>query len=284
MITVLEALNLSTEYLNKKGIESARLNAELMLAHILNCKRLQLYLMFDRPLDENELSLYREFLARRAKREPLQYILGEVEFYNIKIKVNKDVLIPRPETELLVEKIIKDYSKKSDFKFLDIGIGSGNISIALLVNLPDSQGIGIDLSDSALTLAKSNAEFNLVNNRLKLLHFDILNDDIHSLGKFDTIVSNPPYVSAQDYETLEPELKIYEPQIALTDFYNGLTFYRKIISFADSLLKEEGKVYFEIGKGQSNEVKALMENNRIKNLNIIKDYQGIERIICGELE
>lgn len=284
MITVLEALNLSTEYLNKKGIESARLNAELMLAHILNCKRLQLYLMFDRPLDENELSLYREFLARRAKREPLQYILGEVEFYNIKLKVNQDVLIPRPETELLVEKIVKDYSHKSDFKFLDIGIGSGNISIALLVNLPNSQGVGIDISDSALALAKSNAEFNLVKDRLELIHFDILKDDIQLLGKFDAVISNPPYVSSEDFETLEPELKVYEPHIALTDFYNGLTFFRKIISIADSLLKEEGKVYFEIGKGQSNEVKALMEDSRIINLNIIKDYQGIERIICGELK
>ena len=284
MITVLEALNLSTEYLNKKGIESARLNAELMLAHILNCKRLQLYLMFDRPLDENELSLYREFLARRAKREPLQYILGEVEFYNIKLKVNQDVLIPRPETELLVEKIVKDYSHKNDFKFLDIGIGSGNISIALLVNLPNSQGVGIDISDSALALAKSNAEFNLVKDRLELIHFDILKDDIQLLGKFDAVISNPPYVSSEDFETLEPELKVYEPHIALTDFYNGLTFYRKIISIADSLLKEEGKVYFEIGKGQSNEVKALMEDSRIINLNIIKDYQGIERIICGELK
>lgn len=284
MITVLEALNLSTEYLTKKGIESARLNAELMLAHILNCKRLQLYLMFDRPLDENELSVYREFLARRAKREPLQYILGEVEFYNIKLKVNPDVLIPRPETELLVEKIIKDFSDKSDFKFLDIGIGSGNISIALLVNLPGSAGTGIDISDSALALANCNAESNSVKDRLKLIHFDILKDDIQSLGKFDAVISNPPYVSSEDFETLEPELKVYEPQIALTDFYNGLTFYRKIISIADNLLKENGKVYFEIGKGQSKEIKTLMENKRINNINIIKDYQEIDRIICGELK
>lgn len=284
MITVLEALNLSTEYLSKKGIESARLNAELMLAHILNCKRLQLYLMFDKPLDENELSVYRELLARRAKREPLQYILGEVEFYNIKLKVNPDVLIPRPETELLVEKIIKDFSDKSDFKFLDIGIGSGNISIALLVNLPGSAGVGIDISDSALALANYNAESNSVKDRLELIHFDILKDNIQSLGKFDAVISNPPYVSSEDFETLEPELKVYEPQIALTDFYNGLTFYRKIISVADNLLKENGKVYIEIGKGQSNEIKTLMENKRINNINIIKDYQGIDRIICGELK
>lgn len=284
MITVLEALNLSTVYLNKKGIESARLNAELMLAHILNCKRLQLYLMFDRPLDENELSVYREFLARRAKREPLQYILGEVEFYNIKLKVNPDVLIPRPETELLVEKIIQDFSNKSDFKFLDIGIGSGNISIALLINLPNSAGIGIDVSDTALTLANFNAESNSVKDRLELIHFDILKDDIRLLGKFDAVISNPPYVSSEDFETLEPELKVYEPQIALTDFYNGLTFYRKIISIADNLLKENGKVYFEIGKGQSNEIKTFMENKQINNINIIKDYQGIDRIICGDLK
>lgn len=284
MITVLEALNLSTEYLIKKGIESARLNAELMLAHILNCKRLQLYLMFDRPLNERELSLYREYLARRAKREPLQYILGEVEFYNIKLKVNSDVLIPRPETELLVEKVIKDFSDKSEIKFLDIGIGSGNISIALLVNLPKSSGIGIDISDSALILAKSNAENNLVKDRLELIHLDILNDDIQSLGKFDAIISNPPYITSEDYKTLEPELKVYEPQIALTDFYNGLTFYKKIISIADKLLKENGKVYFEIGKGQSKEIKTLMENKRISNISITKDYQGIDRIICGELK
>lgn len=284
MITVLEALNLSTEYLNKKGIESARLNAELMLARILNCKRLQLYLMYDRPLDENELSLYREFLSRRAKREPLQYILGEVEFYNIKLKVNPNVLIPRPETELLIEKIIKDFSNQSDFKFLDIGIGSGNISIAILVNLPNSAAVGIDISDSALSLAKSNAEINFVKDRLELIHFDILKDDIRLLGKFDAVISNPPYVSSKDFETLEPELKVYEPQIALTDFYNGLTFYRKIISISDDLLKENGKVYFEIGKGQSNDIKTLMENKRINNIDILKDYQGIDRIICGELK
>lgn len=284
MITVLEALNLSTEYLNKKGVESARLNAELMLAHILNCKRLELYLMFDRPLDESELTAYREFLARRAKREPLQYILGEVEFYNIKLKVNRSVLIPRPETEILVEKIIQDYSNKSEFKFLDIGIGSGNISIAILKNIPFASGVGIDVSDEALTIAKLNAENNLVSERLKTIHFDVLKDDVMSLGKFDALISNPPYVSSNDFETLEPELKVYEPQIALTDFYNGLTFYRKIISVAEKLLNENGRVYFEIGKGQSDKIKDMMMNNGLNNISILKDYQGIDRIITGEIK
>lgn len=284
MITVLEALNLSTEYLNKKGIESARLNAELMLAQILNCKRLELYLMFDRPLDESELQQYRNYLSRRGNREPLQYILGEVEFYNIKLKVNNNVLIPRPETELLVEKIINDYSSKNELRFLDIGVGSGNISIALLKNIPQTHATAIDISEEALALAKENSVINDVQHRMELRKFDILNDDIKSLGRFDLIISNPPYVSADDFEKLEPELKVYEPKIALTDFYNGLTFYRKIVDLSDLLLNNEGRIYFELGKGQSEEVKKMLNEKGFENVKVIKDYQGIDRIICGEIK
>lgn len=284
MITVLEALNLSTDYLNKKGIESARLNAELMLASILNCKRLELYLMFDRPLDDNELQQYRSFLSRRAQREPLQYILGEVEFFNVKLKVNKSVLIPRPETELLVEKIINDFKEKNHFRFLDIGVGSGNISIALLKNLIQANAVAIDISEEALSLAKENSVLNEVNDRIEFLKFDILNDDIKNLGKFDIVISNPPYVSADDYETLEPELKVYEPKIALTDLYNGFTFYKKIIEQSSLLLNENGRIYFELGKGQSDDVKIMLKEKKFNSIDIIKDYQGIERIILGELK
>ncbi|AFH49432.1 Methyltransferase [Ignavibacterium album JCM 16511] len=284
MITVLEALNLSTDYLNKKGIESARLNAELMLAHILNCKRLELYLMFDRPLDEAELQNYRNFLSRRAQREPLQYIIGEVEFFNIRLKVNRSVLIPRPETELLVEKIINDFQEKNNFRFLDIGVGSGNISIAILKNIFQANGLAIDISEDALALAKENSALNEVESRISLLKFDFLKDDIKSLGKFDLIISNPPYVSAQDYEALEPELKVYEPKIALTDFYNGLTFYKKIIEQSSTLLNENGRIYFELGKGQSENVNMMLKEKGFNSIDIIKDYQGIERIVCGELK
>lgn len=284
MITVLEALNLSTDYLTKKNIESARLNAELMLAHILQCKRLQLYLMFDRPLDDNELQQYRNFLSRRAKREPLQYILGEVEFFNIILKVNKSVLIPRPETELLVEKIIHDFNDKQSFRFLDIGVGSGNISIAILKNLINAQAVGIDVSDDALSVVNENAKMNEVQDRIELKKFDILKDDISELGKFDLIVSNPPYVSMEDYEQLEPELKVYEPKIALTDYYNGMTFYKKILEHLMTLLNEKGRIYFELGKGQHEEVNKLMQDKHFVNIKIIKDYQGIERIIYGEIK
>ncbi|MBI5661037.1 MAG: peptide chain release factor N(5)-glutamine methyltransferase [Ignavibacterium album] len=283
MITVLEALNLSTDYLSKKNIESARLNAELMLAHILKCKRLELYLMFDRPLDDDELQQYRTFLARRAQREPLQYILGEVEFFNIKLKVNRNVLIPRPETELLVEKIIDDFKNKQSFRFLDIGVGSGNISIALLKNINQAEAFALDISEEALSLAKENSELNEVQERINLIKFDILKDNIETLGKFDLIISNPPYVSAKDYETLEPELKVYEPKIALTDLYNGFTFYKKIIELSLFLLNDNGKIYFEAGKDQSEEIKNMMAEKGFVNIGSIKDYQGIERIIYGEL-
>ncbi|MFN3873251.1 MAG: peptide chain release factor N(5)-glutamine methyltransferase [Ignavibacterium sp.] len=284
MITVLEALNLSTDYLSKKNIESARLNAELMLAHILKCKRLELYLMFDRPLDDNELNQYRTFLSRRAQREPLQYILGEVEFFNSRLKVNRSVLIPRPETELLVEKIIDDFKEKTDIRFLDIGVGSGNISIALLKNISQAKAIAIDISEEALALAKDNSEMNAVQDRIELIKFDILNENIETLGKFDLIVSNPPYVSATDFETLEPELKVYEPTIALTDMYNGFTFYKKIIQISSSLLNSKGKIYFEIGKDQSDEIKNMMVEKGFDNIIVIKDYQNIDRIIYGELK
>ncbi len=284
MITVLEALNRSTDYLSKKNIESPRLNAELMLAHILKCKRLDLYLMYDRPLDENELQSYRNFLTRRAQREPLQYILGEVDFYNIKLNVNRSVLIPRPETELLVENIINDFKGALNLSFLDIGVGSGNISIALLKNITNAKALAIDISDEALSLAKKNSLLNQVQGRIELLKFDILNDDAEALGRFDLIISNPPYVSAKDYQSLEPELKIYEPKIALTDMYNGFTFYKKIISLSPLLLNKNGKIYFEIGQGQSNEIKSMLEQKGFKNIRIIKDYQGIDRIIYGESE
>lgn len=284
MITVLEALNLSKEYLSKKNIESARLNAELMLAHILQCKRLELYLMFDRPLDDEELQQYRNFLSRRAQREPLQYILGEIEFFNIKLKINKNVLIPRPETELLVEKVINDFRDKTNFRFLDIGVGSGNISIAIVKNLNTSKCIGIDISEDALSLAKENAVINNVQDRVQFVKFDILNDDINELGKFDLIVSNPPYVSLSDYENLEPELKVFEPKIALTDYHNGMTFYRKIIGQSQKLLVNHGKIYFELGQGQADEVRRNLEEKEFHNINTLKDYQGIERIIYGELK
>ena len=283
MLTVLEAIKLSDEYLQKYKIESSRLNAELLLANILNCKRLDLYLLYDRPLNNDELNKYREYLKRRIKREPLQYIIGHVEFYGLKFIVNSSVLIPRPETELLVEYVIKQAEISKRIKILDIGIGSGNISIALLKNLPDSFVLGIDISEDAYNIIRINAKQNNVDDRLELKKFDIQKDNPATLGKFDLIISNPPYISLEDFKSLEPELNVYEPAVALTDYSNGYSFYERIILVSRQLLNVNGKLFFELGKGQSQKVSDMLMSNGFTKINIYKDYSNIERIISGEL-
>lgn len=283
MLTVLEAIKLSEDYLKKYGIESSRLNAELLLAEILNCRRLDLYLLYDRPLNDKEISGYREFIKRRSKREPLQYIIGHIEFYGINLMVNKTVLIPRPETEILVESIIKSYEKNAQLKILDIGIGSGNISIALLKNLPEATAVGIDISKDAIELTELNAKANTVLERLGLIQLSILDGDISKLEKFDLIVSNPPYISKSEFENLEPELKVYEPSNSLTDYSDGYKFYKTIISSSQVLLKPNGKLFFELGKGQHEQVKNLMISSGFRNICIIKDYSQIERVISGQI-
>jgi len=283
MITVLEAIKLSTDYLEKKGVESPRANAEILLAEILNCKRLELYLSFDKPLNEIELDKYREFIRQRGSRIPIQYIIGNVEFYGMKFIVDQNVLIPRPETELLVEKIILENKNSANLRILDIGVGSGNISISLGKHLTNSKVIGIDISDSAISVAKQNAELNLVKENIAFLKFDIMNDDLSKLKKFDLIVSNPPYISGNDFAELEPELKLYEPAIALTDGNDGLSFYKKIINSAIKLLNPNGKIYFEIGKDQHQYIMEMMEN-KFTDVKSYKDYSGIDRIVYGVLK
>ena len=283
MLTVLESLKLSTEYLEKKGIESARLNAELLLAEILNCKRLDLYLKFDQPLRENEVDIYREWISRRGKFEPLQYIIGRVEFYGMQFKVTRDVLIPRSDTEILVEEVINFAKDKSGLRILDIGTGSGNIPIALAKNLTNAEITSVDVSANAIEVAKENALLNNVESKVEFILSDIYHLKIET-DLFDIVVSNPPYISAEEYPTLQKEIVDYEPSIALTDSNDGLNFYRTITEKSKSFLKKEGKIFFEIGKEQFDDVEKILLKNNFLNIKITKDYQQIERVISGELK
>jgi len=283
MLTVLDAINLSAEYLKKKNIESPRINAEHLLSHVLKRKRLELYLSFDKPLNEDETNLYRELIRRRGTTEPLQYILGSVEFYGLEFHVTRDVLIPRPETEILVEKIIESFDKNSHLKILDIGTGSGNIAISLAKNFDNAEVTGIDVSGEALTIAKENSRINDVNGKVKFGILDVLNQNITPEVKYDVIVSNPPYVSVKEYPELRPELNVYEPRIALTDENDGLNFYRVISEKSKKILKKEGQMFFEIGQGQSEEIKNILERNKFSDIKIFKDYSDIERVITGVL-
>ncbi len=284
MLNVLSAIELSKDYLEKKGIEEARINADLLLADILNCKRMDLYLKFDQPLAKDEIDKYRDYIARRGKGEPLQYIVGEVEFYGLMFKVNPNVLIPRPETELLVENIITNTNGQQNLRILDVGSGSGNIIIALVKNIDNTEGVSIDINEKAIEVAKENSLAQNLETRITFLTKDILKTDLDVLGKFDVIVSNPPYVSDEEYKTLQKEITNHEPKNALTDFANGFTFYDKISVEAKDLLNPKGKLYFEVGIGQSEKVKEIMLKNNFANIEIVKDYASIDRIVYGELE
>ena len=283
MLTVLEAINRSTEFLQKKNIESPRINAEHLLAYVLKCKRLDLYLAFDRPLSENETDIYRELIVRRSKSEPLQYIIGSVEFYGMDFKVNPSVLIPRPETEVLIEKVIESVNNKEPLKILDIGTGSGNIAIVLAKNLPNAKITAIDISEIAINTAKENAELHNINGQVHFIISGIMDYKDSESNKFDIIVSNPPYVSAENYSELESELKDHEPEVALTDNSDGLEFYRTISKKAGSLLTNNGKIFFEVGIGQAGEVKNILSERGFSKIEIFKDYSNIDRVVKGAL-
>jgi release factor glutamine methyltransferase len=281
MLTVLEVLNRSAIYLSEKGIESPRTNAELLLAYVLDSKRLELYLAYDKPLSDNEMELMREYLQRRAMNEPVQYIIGSVEFYGLKIKVNPSVLIPRPETEILVETILNLYDEKDIITLLDIGSGSGNIAISLAVNLPNSRVIATDVSDDAIELAKQNALEHNVEKRIKFIKHDILKNDFSEFPNFNIVVSNPPYVSSDQFENLQIEIKNYEPKLAVTDYADGYSFYNKISEKSYSHLANKGMLFFELSEEQYKKVEYIMLSNGFKNITIKKDYQDIKRVIYG---
>ncbi|MFQ5751189.1 MAG: peptide chain release factor N(5)-glutamine methyltransferase [bacterium] len=230
---VLELLNWTAEYLSEKKFESARLNAERLLSYALNMKRVELYLNYDQPLTENELLRFKEYLRRRLKREPWQYILGETEFMSLPFKVNPGVLIPRPETEILVETVLlkcqEKFPSQKTIAILDIGTGSGCIAVALAKYLAQAQVTAIDKSEKALKTASENARLNEVSDKIQFLKIDFLDSDIVNklTEKFDVLVSNPPYVSAHDVDKLPTEIKYFEPEMALTDRKDGLFFFSK---------------------------------------------------------
>lgn len=277
-MTVLETLKLASEYLEKYEIENARLNAELLLCDILGCKRLELYTNFDKPLKENEIQKLREYLLRRAKGEPLQYIIGKANFFGLEFVVTPDVLIPRPETELLVEEIINSFDKNSNLKILDVCSGSGNIGITLAKNFPLSLVYCIDFSEKAIEIGRLNArKLNVENISFHLL--DILNE-IPNEKNFDVIVSNPPYISSSKKDTLQREVRLYEPHNALF-VDDELKFYKRIIELSDELLNENGKLFFEIDHELAEPVSNLMKNKNFKSIKIKKDYAELNRIISG---
>ena len=275
-------LSKSIQYLKKYNVENARLDAEYIFAYVLGVKRVSLMLNFNDEIDEEKKNLIRQYIMRRGKyREPLQYIVKEWEFYGYPIKVNGGVLIPRQDTEILVEQCIHLMKEKENPKILDIGTGSGAISIALAKEIHGSEVLGLDISDDALKVAVENRELNNVEN-LKFLKSDVFQ---HVKEKnYDLIVSNPPYIPMEEYEELMPEVKEYEPKMALTDGGDGYYFYRKISEESIDYLKNGGYLAFEVGYNQGETVAKLMEKNGFQIVGRVADYGGIERVIIGRKE
>ncbi len=249
---------------------------------MLGVKRISLMLNFDEEISEENKNLIRQYIVRRGKyREPLQYIVKEWEFYGYPIKVDGRVLIPRQDTEILVEQCIFLMKEKENPKILDIGTGSGAISIALAKELPESEVLGLDVSDDALKMAVINRELNNVSN-LKFLKSDVFQ---HVREKnYDLIVSNPPYIPVEEYNELMPEVKEYEPRMALTDGGDGYYFYKKISEESVNYLKNGGYLAFEVGYNQGETVSQLMEKNGFQIIGRVADYGGIERVIIGRKE
>jgi len=270
--TIRELLDRLITQFKNNDITSPKQNAETIISHILKMKRLDIYLHLENEISETQLYSILVIAERRKKREPLQYILGETEFYGYKIKVNNRVLIPRPETELLVEKIIKEESNVNSI--LEIGTGSGAIVIALKKHFQNSIVLASDVSKDALNLAAENAEINCV--QLEFVKSDIFEN---IAGRFDLIISNPPYISPDEYEQLPKEIKDHEPKSALQAENNGLYFYEKILQKAKEHLTKSGKIYFEIGYDQAEKIAEIAKETGFSNIQIFNDLNGFNRIM-----
>ncbi|MBQ2754137.1 MAG: peptide chain release factor N(5)-glutamine methyltransferase [Clostridia bacterium] len=265
-----------TELLKQNGIGTCVLDAQLLLAHYLKVDKL--FVINNRKTDLAEWEGYFDLLSRRAKHEPMAYILGKKEFMSLDFYVDKNVLIPRPDTEILVEYAI-GVIKNKRVNVLDIGTGSGCIGISVVANCKHCKVTGIDISDSTLEIAQNNAESNKAGKRFKTIKCDILNEMPE--GKFNVILSNPPYIPPKVIETLEDDVKKYEPYHALNGGDDGLVFYRKISETGKKLLTDKYFIALEVGHDQSEQVMEILKNDGYENITAIKDLAGIERVVIA---
>ena len=275
MNTVQEILQKNYKDLLNHNIQTAKIDSEVILANILNTNRINLITKQDVTLNKEQEDLYSKLVERRKHKEPVAYILNKKEFWNENYFVDKRVLIPRPETEILIELLLKKIKDKNKaYKVLDLGCGSGCLLISFLKEMHKSQGIGVDISSNALEVAKKNIELHNLNNRAKLVRIDLLN--LHTKDKFDVIFSNPPYLSSSDYVKLSDDVKNFEPKQALVGGFNGVLYYKKIITIAQLALKKNGYLALELGDKQYRTISKLLQDHSFR---ILDKYQLINNEI-----
>ena len=281
--TVRKVLEWTTDYFKQKGISSPRLDAEILLAYAMDVDRLYLYLNMDKPLSGSERDTYRRLVTRRSEREPTALITGKKEFWSIPLRVVPGVLIPRPDTETLVEVVLDEITGRSAPWILELGTGSGAVSIAVAHERPDARILATDIDATAAQLAKSNAQNAGVSDRIDLVVTDLFSP--FRLGmKFDVICSNPPYVPESVLETLEPEIVLFEPRRGLTAGSDGLLFIREIATRVPEFLADDGALIMEIGDDQAVEVQEILASQGcFREIRLFPDLSGKPRVVKGKL-
>ena len=277
-LSIAEALQIAGDELGRAGVPEARKEARSLLAHVLDLDWAVFITNPDKPLAESSLNRFQELVSRRSTGEPVQYITGVQDFYGRRFEVTRDVLIPRPETEGLVETALRLLSVAAPIRICDVGTGSGCIAITVLCENPSVHAIGLDISAAALEVAKRNAIAHNVANRISFIKsdcFDALTDDI----SFELIVSNPPYVSAKVLPGLQREVRDHEPRVALTPGVDGLAVIKRLITDAPRFLKPAGHLVIEIGFDQSESIPALVDPAIWQLIDIVPDLQQIPRIV-----
>jgi release factor glutamine methyltransferase len=290
--TIQKLLNWVTEYLKNKGVDAPRLNAELLLSHVLGLKRIELYTQFNKVVGEENLSQLRQFVKRAAEHEPIAYLTGKREFYSLEFEITRACLIPRPETELLVERAIEFLRTRNGQQFIcDLCTGCACVAIAIARNFANCRIVATDISDAALEVAERNITKHGLGARLKLLKGDLFEPIIPDLpvrrsvsevggpAKFDLIVCNPPYVSEPEFEKLARNVRGYEPKIALAAGQDGLDIIKKIVADAEKFLKPDAALMLEIGNEQGPAVRKFLEDTgRFAAVSIEKDYNKLDRL------
>ena len=278
-MTVLQVLQNTADFFARKGIDSPRLNIEHLLADALGKRRIDLYLEFDRTLSENELAPLREKVRRRAEGEPLQYLLGSWDFFGRAFRTDPRALIPRPETEILVEIVLKVIRVElgSRTRLLDVGTGSGVLAITFALECPNLQIVGSDVSPLALNLARENAERQGLNRRIEWVESDLLSS---VSGPFDFLVANLPYIPTTELLKLAPEVK-RDPQLALDGGPDGLVVIRRLLLEAPKVLRDGAFVILEVGFDQADRVADLLTAQKFRDISVENDYQGVRRFVTA---
>ena len=279
--SVAGALEEGTRRLARSGSTSPRLDAEVLLAHVLRVTRTHLMVRFREVLAASDGAEYQSLLARRQRGEPVAYLTGVREFWGLEFQVTLDVLIPRPETEHLVEEALRRLPTTAAARIVDLGTGSGCLAVALAKERPRARVLALDLSAPALRVARSNAERHGVTGRLQFLRGDLLESLRPAAACPDLIVCNPPYISRADYHHLPPDVRDFEPRRALTDDRDGLHHYRRLVPPARELLRPDGHLILELGAGQADDVLALFDATLWDVMGVVKDLQQIDRCLIA---